>query len=181
MIISCFDIFGHNFPIKFKLIFFNGKIVLGDNIMDLERLFFLREEKDLTQEEMGIIVGTKNFSINKWEKGKETIPLKKLNIYSNYFNVSMDYILKLTDNKEEKTKNIELDKRKVGNNIKNIRKKNNLTQRQLADVLNTTHSAIWAYESGRTLIQTSFAYQICVKYNISMDWLCGRTNNINIK
>lgn len=29
--------------------------------MDTERLFFLREERDLTQEEMGQVVGTKNF------------------------------------------------------------------------------------------------------------------------
>lgn len=67
--------------------------------MDLERLFFLREENDLTQEKMGEIVGTKKWSITKWEKGKEIIPLPKLNMYANYFNVSIDYILKLTDQK----------------------------------------------------------------------------------
>lgn len=44
----------------------------------------------------------------------------------------------------------------------------------LAKSLNTTQSTIWAYETGRTLILTAFAYQICVKYNVSMDWLCGR-------
>ena len=30
------------------------------------------------------------------------------------------------------------------------------------------------YENGVTLILTSFAIQICNKYNISLDWLCGR-------
>lgn len=77
--------------------------------MDLERLFLLREENDLTQEKMGLIVNTKKWSITKWENGKEIIPLPKLNIYANYFNVSMDYILKLSNNKNTTTKHLELD------------------------------------------------------------------------
>jgi DNA-binding XRE family transcriptional regulator len=56
---------------------------------------------------------------------------------------------------------------------KNDRKKNNLTQKELAIFLNTTPSTICAYEKGKTLILTSFAYQICKKYNISMDYICG--------
>ena len=144
--------------------------------MNLERLFFLREEQDLTQEEMGKIVGTKKYSIYNWESGKEIIPLTKLNIYANYFNVSMDYILKLTNSKESSKNNCELDKKIIGQNIKNIRIENHLTQRDLAKILHTTQSVIWAYETGRTLILTAFAYDLCKRFNLSMDWLCGRKN-----
>ena len=73
--------------------------------MDLERLFLFREENDLTQEKMGAIVNTKKWSITKWENGKEIIPLPKLNIYANYFNTSMDYILKLTNKKGRRCEN----------------------------------------------------------------------------
>ncbi len=146
--------------------------------MDTERLFFLREEHDLTQEDVGKIVGTKKFSICNWESSKEIIPLVKLNEYANYFNVSMDYILKLDNCKTKKDCcNISLDKNLIGKNIRKFRKSNNLTQRQLADILNTTHSVIWAYETGKTMILTAFAYQICKKFGLSMDWLCGRTKN----
>lgn len=145
--------------------------------MNMERLFFLREEKDLTQEQMGNIIGTKKYSISNWERGKEIIPLSNLNKYSNYFNVSMDYILKLSNSKNETTtNNIELDKKTIGKNIKIIRKENNLSQRDLAKILNTTHSTIWAYESGKTMILTAFAYQLCIAFNISMDWLCGKNS-----
>ena len=68
-----------------------------------------------------------------------------------------------------------MNKELSSNNIINFRKKNNLTQKELAIFLNTTPSTICAYEKGKTLILTSFAYQICKKYNISMDYLCGRT------
>ena len=142
--------------------------------MNLERLYFLREEFDLTQEDIGKIVGTKKYSIYNWESGKEIIPLSKLNAYANYFKVPMDYIVKIDDNKHSENNDYELDKMIIGQNIKYIREKNNLTQRDLAKLLNTTQSVIWAYETGRTLILTAFAYDLCKKFNLSMDWLCGR-------
>lgn len=142
--------------------------------MDLERLFLFREENDLTQEKMGAIVNTKKWSITKWENGKEIIPLPKLNIYANYFNTSMDYILKLTNKKGSTISCTTLDPKIVGQNIKKVRKDNNISQRELAKELGTTQSVIYGYENGKFLILTAFAYQICVKYNVSMDWLCGR-------
>ena len=144
--------------------------------MNLERLFFLREEQDLTQEEMGKIVGTKKYSIYNWESGKEIIPLTKLNIYANYFNVSMDYILKLTENKtynDMQYKSV-LNKKEVGSRIKKLREENHISLRTLAKELNTTPSTISAYENGKTLILTAFAFQLCKQYNISIDWLVGK-------
>ena len=146
--------------------------------MDLSRLLDLREDNDLTQEELGKILGCSNHSISVWENEKETIPLKKLNMYANYFQVSLDYLVKLSNNKI--TDNIsELDKVLIGKRIKIIREKNNLSQRSLAKLLNTSNSTIWAYENGKTLILTEFAYQICKIFNISMDYLCGKTKEPN--
>jgi len=143
--------------------------------MNLEKLFLLREKNDLTQEQMGKIVGVKKFSISNWEKTKEIIPLEKLNIYSNYFNISLDYILNLSDNpKSNLNTNHILDKSDIGNRLKQLRIKNNLSQREMAKILNTTQSAVWSYETGKTLILTAFAYQICKHFNVSMDWICGK-------
>ena len=149
--------------------------------MDLERLYLLRQRNALTQEELGKILGVRKVAICKWEKDKATISLRKLNECANYFDVSMDYLLKLSNIRNYDIKNKELDKVIVGNNIKAIRKQYNITQVELANILNTTHSTISAYEKGKTLILTSFAFQICSKYNISMDWLCGRTKNKELK
>lgn len=126
--------------------------------MDLERLFLFREENDLTQEKMGAIVNTKKWSITKWENGKEIIPLPKLNIYANYFNTSMDYILKLTNKKGSTISCTTLDPKIVGQNIKKVRKDNNISQRELAKELGTTQSVIYGYENGKFLILTAFAY-----------------------
>ena len=142
--------------------------------MNFERLFFLREEKDLTQEDMGKILNVSRVAISQWETGKEVIPLEKLNIYSNYFNVSLDYILQISNVKQYKITNKTIDSKIIGKRLLFIRHKFNITQEKLAEELNTTHSTISAYESGKTLISTVFAYGIVTKYNLSLDWLCGR-------
>ena len=144
------------------------------------RLLYVREENELTQKDMSKIFKVDRSVIAKWENGIVTIPLKKLNEYANYFNVSLDYLTGLSDKKEKEVINKDLDRKVIGQNIKLIRKENNLTLRSLAKELNTTSSTISAYETGKTLILTAFAYQICKKYKISMDWLLGKSNNKKI-
>ena len=128
--------------------------------MFTNRLLLIRQRDGLTQEELGKIVGVTKHSIYNWEHNLEIIPLKHLNTYANYFNLSMDYILNLTDDKEISSQIYKLDKKVIGNNIKEIRTQNNLTQRELAQILNTEHSTIGKYERGENLILTAFAYQI---------------------
>ena len=142
--------------------------------MKFDKLLLLREEKELKQKELAEVLGVKQVNISNWENMKEIIPLNRLNNYANYFNVSLDYLTSLNSNKEYKPK-CDINRECAKKRLKEFRKNNNLTQENLANILNTTHSTISGYETGKTLILTSFAYQICKKYNISMDWLCGRT------
>ena len=137
------------------------------------KLFSIREENDLTQKEIADILKVSQASYSRWENGIEIIPLIKLIKFCNYFNVSLDYICNL----KSKNKGIvdkPVVKEKIGNNLLKFRKEKSLTQKKLAIFLNTTPSTICAYEKGKTLILTSFAYQICKEYNVSMDWLCDR-------
>ena len=48
---------------------------------------------------------------------------------------------------------------------------------EIANLLNTTHSTISAYENGKTLILTSFLYQICKTYNISVYEILKKQEN----
>ena len=148
--------------------------------MNFERLFLLRQSNGLTQDEMGEILGVKRVAVSQWENTKEIIPLDKLNTYSNYFMVSLDYITGLDDSKKE-IKKIKLNRNIIGKKLRLFRKELNLTQEDLANVLNTSHSTISAYESGKTMLLTAFAFQICVKYGVSLDWICGKSDVMYIK
>lgn len=144
--------------------------------MNEKRLFDLREYKDLSQIKLADYLGITQQTYSLWEKGTKIIPLKHLNSLSNFYEISMDYIVGLTDEKNNSgiIKLTELNKNEIGSRIKKIREDNNLTLRDLAKELNTISSTISAYETGKTLILTAFAYQICIKYNVSLDWLCGK-------
>ena len=141
--------------------------------MNLERLSFIREDKDMKQSELATIIDVNQSTISRWEKSSEIPSLEKLNKIANYFNISLDYLLHLSD-KKTAIKKTSLNKKEIGKRLKQFRKDNNITQIELAEFLNTTHSTIAGYESGKTMILTSFAYQICKKYKISLDWLCGK-------
>ena len=138
----------------------------------------IRENNELTQKEVADILNVSQLTYSRWEKKIEIIPLNKLILFAKYFNVSLDYLYNLSlIKKENKNYNYIVNKELSSNNIINFRKKNNLTQKELAIFLNTTPSTICAYEKGKTLILTSFAYQICKKYSISMDYISGITKN----
>ena len=141
--------------------------------MIAERLKDIRIENDLTQTQMAKMLNTTQTSYNRWENNVELISLKKLTRVCNYFNTSMDYLVGITRNNIGNGKH-DLDYKVVGNNIKIFRKEKNLSQKDLATLLNTSQSTISAYEAGKTIILTAFALEIVKKYNISLDWLCGR-------
>lgn len=145
-------------------------------IMNEKRLFDLREYADLSQKDLANKLGVTQQTYSLWEKGTKIIPLKHLNNLCNYYKTSMDYVLGLSNERTNSDiKEIkELNKKLIGSRIKEIRERNKLTLRDLASELNTTSSTISAYETGKTLVLTAFAYQICTKYDVSLDWLCGK-------
>ena len=142
--------------------------------MFLKRIRDLRDEYDLTQVKLAKILGVSKSTYSRWETDENLIPLNHLNDLCNYFKVSIDYMIGLTDQKQYKNVNTRLNKTIIGNRLKKFRKDNNLTQEKLAKVLNTSHSTISSYEHGHTMILTAFAYEICKKYNLSFDYLIGR-------
>ena len=65
-----------------------------------ERIKELRLEKNLTQTQLGEIIGVKHFSIYSYEKGRACPEMKSLVALADYFDVSMDYLAGRTDRKE---------------------------------------------------------------------------------
>ena len=143
--------------------------------MNFQKLIELREDSSLKQKDIAALLNITQQTYSLWENGTKIIPLKHLNSLCNYYDVSMDYVLGLSNVRQYDIVNRVIDKKNIGIKLKEFRKEKNITQEELANILNTTHSTISAYESCKTTILTAFAYEICKRYNISMDYLCGRT------
>ena len=61
--------------------------------------------------------------------------------------------------------------------LKELRKEQKLTQKELAKAINVAPSTIGDYEKRNKPIATPFLYDICKKYNISADYLLGKIDN----
>ncbi len=68
--------------------------------MKYERIRNLREDKDMTQKEMGIILSCSQRVYSDYERGVLDIPTEILIKLANYHNVSIDYLLNRTNKKE---------------------------------------------------------------------------------
>lgn len=62
-----------------------------------ERIRNLREDKDLTQKQIGQVLNMSQTGYNQYEIGKNDIPTKVLIQLANFYNTSTDYLLGLTD------------------------------------------------------------------------------------
>ena len=132
----------------------------------------IRDEIEMTQDDLAKILGVHRSTYAGWEIGKDTIPLRKLKLLSDYLKISIDYIVGLSnENNYIKSKEKDIKLAIVARNLKTIRKEQNLNQKDIYMQLNTTSSTYSAYETGKVLIQTSFLYIIANKYKYSIDWI----------
>ncbi len=65
-----------------------------------ERIKELRAEHNLTQEQLGEVIGVKHYSIYSYEKGRSYPEMRGLVMLADYFGVSMDYLAGRTDRRE---------------------------------------------------------------------------------
>ncbi len=64
-----------------------------------KRLRDLREDHDLTQKQVAELIKTTQQVYSEYEKGIREIPLFKMVILAKFYNVSMDYLTDLIDEK----------------------------------------------------------------------------------
>lgn len=64
-----------------------------------------------------------------------------------------------------------MNQEKIGNFIKEIRKKNNLTQKDLADKLGVTYQAVSKWENGKNIPDISLLKEISILFNVDINEL----------
>ena len=66
------------------------------------KLYELRKKKNLTQEDVAILLDISDKSVSKWENGTAKPTIDNLKKLSNIFSISLDELLELEEEKEEK-------------------------------------------------------------------------------
>ena len=149
--------------------------------MIFERMKDIRTYFDNTQNELADYLKVSRSTYAGWENGIDAIPLLKLNDFCNYYGRILDYICGLSDTKKYEIINDKGDKEVLGNNLKDIRNKSNDSQAKVAEIIKVDQSNYSKYELGKILIHTYPLIEFAKYYEISIDWLCGKTKDSEIK
>ncbi len=142
-----------------------------------ERIRFIRETYDLTQNDLALILKINKTSISHIERNDRIIPIEHLVTFSDYLNLSIDYILGLTEIKNYKDQISGIHLNKMAESIKEICQSNHLTNLALATIIHSCESNIRNYKNGKYLILTTFLLELNAKYNYSIDWILGKTTH----
>ena len=134
----------------------------------------IRIENSMTQAAIAEELNLKRSTYKEYELQNSIIPIKHLNEFCNYFDISIDYIFNFTNIKNYRDNKQEINLTLSSERLKTFRKEHKLTQTKLAQILNIDPSTPSKYERGRNPIATSFLYTICKKYNLSADYLLGK-------
>ncbi len=141
----------------------------------------LREDHDLKQSDVAKILGVTTNAYRHYENFNSDMTLTKCNALANYYHVSVDYLLGLTDNKYYQSHSKEVNYDLIKKRITELRKQSNLTQATIASKLGFVTSTYGFYETGRNIPTTLKLLIIANYHQCSMDYLMGRIDNSMIK
>lgn len=88
--------------------------------MQFPRMKEIREEAGLKQKDIAEIMNVTKGSYSMWECGTDTIPLRRLNQFCNYFDVSIDYVVGFNNKKKYSNAKPDIKIKITGENLKKL-------------------------------------------------------------
>ena len=140
-------------------------------MIDTTRIKDIREDKDITQEQMASIMKVNRSTYSMWEIGLSFMSVEQLCNFANYFGYSIDYVLGLSNNRKCNINN-DFSYKTLGENIKTLRIKNNYSQCYLANKMKVTQACIVRWEKGITKISIPNLYELSKIFNVSLNDIC---------
>ncbi len=141
----------------------------------------LRKGHNLTQEGIAQKLGINTGAYRQWERLVNDIPLTKCNDIANYYGVSIDYLLGLTNIRRYDNYKTNINFNTMCERLKKLRKEKNLTQKELGNKIGISQTTYSDYEHGKKIPTTFKLINIISYYQVSMDYILGRINTNNIK
>lgn len=134
-----------------------------------QRIRHLREDRDLTQARVAKMLDMSQTGYSKYETGENDIPTAVLIRLSEFYHVSTDYLLGLTDQLPGEPLFLA--------RIRLLREEHDWTQQQVANRLHIHRRTYDAYEAGATDVPAEILIALARLYNVSTDYLLGESND----
>ena len=144
----------------------------------LSNIKLLRKDFNLSQPQLAKETGLANSEISYWENGERTPNAKVVIILSRYFQVTTDYLLKVTDDNSPVYRSDEYyaDMSLLSKRLKELRIKSNLSQSELAKNVNISQPAINHWELGNRTPNANAIITLAQYFGVSTDYLLGESD-----
>ena len=147
--------------------------------MIVQNFKYSREELDLKQKDIAELFNVHFSTVSGWETGKDTIPIERLVDYANHFNYSLDYLFGITKSNESYAP-LKLNLNVIAKNLRKIRKKNNLTQTELAEKIGISQKHLSDIETGTKFPSAGIIEKLAHELNVQVSILFGGSDAYDI-
>ena len=144
----------------------------------ISNIKLLRKEFNLSQPQLAKETGLANSEISYWETGERTPSAKIVIILSRYFQVTTDYLLKVSDDNTPvyRADDYHTDMTAFYKRLKELRTKENLSQGKLAKNTNLTQPAINHWELGKHTPNANAIIALARYFGVTTDYLLGESD-----
>ncbi len=143
----------------------------------MNRLKEIRKEKNLLQKEIANKLGMSQNGYSQYETDISNIPTTKLKKLAIIFNVSIDYILNLTDIKTPYNPSHIIKTANNMNRLKDVREDRDLLQTDIAEVLQMSQNGYSQYETSYCDIPIKKLVILANYYDVPVDYLLYITDD----
>ncbi len=140
-----------------------------------KRLSEIRVYNGYSQSEIAKLLKVGKSVYANWEINKRLIPLKNLADLANIYNINIDYLVGLS-NRQENMDSFKIDTDIISNNLRLLMVDNNLNIKEFSSLIKYSERAIHYYLNKERLIPTYVIYDIARIFDISIDYLLGRSS-----
>ena len=138
----------------------------------------LRKEFNVSQPQLAKEIGYGHSTISEWETGLRTPCADAIIILSRYFQVSTDYVLKMSDDNTmlHRFDDFDLDMSTFNKRLKELRLQKKLSQDRLADKTGISQSAIGNWEIGKGIPAATAIITLARFFEVTTDYLLGESD-----
>ena len=138
----------------------------------------LRKDFNVSQPQLSKEIGYSHSIISNWESGMRTPCADAIIILSRYFQVSTDYILKVSDDNTivHRFDDLNADMSVFMIRLKELRLKSKLSQDRLAEKTGISQSALSNWEIGKGVPAATAVIALAHFFQVTTDYLLGESD-----
>ena len=144
----------------------------------ISNIKILRQEYNVSQLQLANETGLKKSALGHWELGNRTPNATAVIILSRYFQVSTDYLLRLSEDNSiiHGRDDLNVDLTTFNNRLKTLRLKRNKSQKDLATETKISQPSINFWERGKCLPNANAIITLARYFSVTTDYLLGESD-----